>query len=153
MISVQQADFDLQSEYQQMREKAEGSGAVVLFVGLVRDFSALGDVARMELEHYPGMTERCLEEIAEQAKQRWSLNAVRIVHRYGTLSANEQIVLVATSSAHRQDATEANAFIMDYLKIRAPFWKKEVSAAGKSHWVEAKHSDFQTAKQWAKRPN
>ena len=125
MISVQTKDFDFSLEYQQLRERSPQCGAIVMFAGLVRDFSDHSKVSSMTLEHYPGMTENVLTNIVKQAKQRWPLDAVRVIHRVGELHATDQIVLVGVSSAHRIAAYEASQFIMDILKTEAPFWKKE----------------------------
>jgi len=152
MISVQNEDFDFPLEYQQLRERSPQSGAIVMFVGLVRDFSENTQVSSMTLEHYPGMTENVLNDIAKQASERWPLDGVRIIHRVGELHATDQIVLVGVSSAHRIAAYEASQFIMDILKTEAPFWKKESTkdqqgSAGE-RWVDAKTSDCQQATNW-----
>ena len=123
MISVQTQDFSLADEYQLLSE-GTSAGAVVTFVGKVRDFNQGDEVQGLSLEHYPGMTEKALTEIVEQAKQRWSLLQVRVIHRVGDLELGDQIVFVGVSSAHRGDAFDACEFIMDYLKTKAPFWKK-----------------------------
>ncbi|WP_235042451.1 molybdopterin synthase catalytic subunit MoaE [Halomonas profundi] len=122
-------------------------GAVVSFTGLVRDFNETPDVTGLTLEHYPGMTERTLEAIGEQAGQRWALNAVRIIHRVGHMQPGDAIVRVLVASAHRREAFEACDFIMDYLKTQAPFWKKEHSAQGE-YWVAERHSDQQDVARW-----
>lgn len=142
-IQVGEADFDLASEYQ-AAQAIPGSGAIVAFAGLVRDWHG-GRALR--LEHYPGMTQKALAHIVDQAATRWPLNAVRVIHRVGTLQPGEQIVLVITASAHRVAAYEANAFIMDYLKTEAPFWKQEIGDAGAS-WVEARASDDAARQRW-----
>jgi molybdopterin synthase catalytic subunit len=152
MISVQNEDFDFSFEYQQLRERSLQSGAIVMFVGLVRDFSENTEVNSMTLEHYPGMTENVLKDIAQQAQQRWPLDGIRIIHRVGELHATDQIVLVGVSSAHRIAAYEASQFIMDILKTEAPFWKKESTKtecgeAGE-RWVDAKASDSKQAADW-----
>lgn len=144
-VAVQTADFSVASEYQQLRQDA-CCGAVVTFSGLVRELSN-NTLHSMTLEHYPGMTEQALVAIAKQAQQRWQLGQVRVIHRVGTLKANEQIVFVGIASAHRAAAFAACEFIMDYLKNRAPFWKKEHTAAG-DYWVEAKASDQQALARW-----
>jgi len=153
MISVQQQDFDFSKEYDDLRKSSPQSGAIVMFVGLVRDFSEDHTIKKMTLEHYPGMTENTLQKIVDQAKERWPLEAVRIIHRVGDLYAQDQIVLVGVSSAHRIAAYEASQFIMDILKTEAPFWKKEstVNAEGEEdqRWVDAKHSDDQQAEKWS----
>lgn len=146
-ITVQSQDFDLAAEYAAL-DGQPGIGAVVCFVGRVRDRGDVAGVTALTLEHYPGMTESCLQQIAEQAAQRWPLSHVRVVHRVGTLQLAEQIVLVQVASAHRQAAFEGCAFVMDYLKQDAPFWKKEVAAGG-SQWVEAKASDGVAAARWS----
>jgi molybdopterin synthase catalytic subunit len=125
----------------------KGVGAVVAFIGMVRDLNLAEDVVALELEHYPGMTEKSLLRIAEQAAQRWSLQAARIVHRVGKMYPGDQIVMVLTASAHRGDAYEANQFMMDYLKTEAPFWKKEWTPEG-PRWIEARDSDDHAAAKW-----
>lgn len=147
MINVQQEDFDVASLYNELLI-ANTTGAVAMFVGLVRQFSPeSADQGSFELEHYPGMTERNLASIVEQAKQRWPLLAVRVVHRVGKLAINDQIVFVGVSAEHRSEAFQACDFIMDYLKSRAAFWKKE-SQDGRSKWVEAKLTDQQSLERW-----
>jgi len=145
MISVQPQDFDFSKEYDDLRKNSPQSGAIVMFTGLVRDFSEDQTIKKMTLEHYPGMTENTLQGIADQAKERWPLEAVRIIHRVGDLYAQDQIVLVGVSSAHRAAAYEASQFIMDILKTEAPFWKKETTIAADGEedqrWVDAKQSD------------
>lgn len=145
VIRVQQRDFSLADEYERLAG-APGIGAVVAFVGRVRDL-AQGEV--LELEHYPGMTEKALAGIAEAAQQRWPLQAVTVIHRVGKLGPAEQIVLVLTASTHRAAAYEANAFIMDYLKTEAPFWKREHTAQG-AQWVDARESDETAKLRWEK---
>ena len=145
-ISVQQEDFSLQEEYDRLRGTG-GAGAVVTFTGLVRELQGGQRVEALFLEHYPGMTEKSLERIAEEAAARWPLLDLTLIHRVGELRAGEQIVLVGASSAHRQAAFEAAAFMMDYLKTRAPFWKKCRDAEGE-HWVEAKDSDEEAYSKW-----
>ncbi|WP_043318993.1 molybdenum cofactor biosynthesis protein MoaE [Microbulbifer sp. HZ11] len=153
-ISVQAEGFDPGAEYQLLRSENSADGATAMFVGNVRDFSpgATGDhqsVAVLELEHYPGMAESALTDIARQAAARWPLGRVRIIHRYGPLAAGEEIVFVGTTSAHRQAALDACAFIMDFLKSRAPFWKKEIATgAEEGSWVEARSSDADALKKW-----
>ena len=122
-------------------------GAVVFFVGRVRDLNEGDSVFKMTLEHYPGMTEKSLEAIVEQAKARWALNRVRIIHRVGELHPADQIVFVGVSSPHRQAAFEGAQFIMDFLKTQAPFWKKEATSVG-DRWVEAKSTDDEKARSW-----
>lgn len=145
-VAVQTARFDPGAEMAQLAGLPD-IGAQVCFVGQVRDFGDSQAVTALELEHYPGMTEKSLLAILDQARARWPLAAARVVHRVGYLPLGEAIVLVLTASAHRGDAFAACEFIMDYLKRDAPFWKKEHTAAG-SHWVEAKHSDQQAAQRW-----
>ena len=145
-VAVQTARFDPGAEMAQLAGLPD-VGAQVCFVGQVRDFGDSQAVTALELEHYPGMTEKSLLAILDQARARWPLAAARVVHRVGYLPLGEAIVLVLTASAHRGDAFAACDFIMDYLKRDAPFWKKEHTAAG-SHWVEAKHSDQQAAQRW-----
>ena len=143
-VSVQNDDFNVGELYNQLATDSR-SGAVATFCGLVRDNS--GDLKALELEHYPQMTEKALHGIVEQAQQRWPLQRVTVIHRVGYLRVNEQIVFVGVASGHRDAAFEATRFIMDYLKTRAPFWKKE-HYADKTHWVEAKQSDDEAAKRW-----
>ena len=146
-IRVQQDDFDLSDEVAKVKNNNSDIGAVVSFVGTVRDLDD-SPIEKMTLEHYPGMTEKALEEIAQQAQNRWPLGDVSIIHRVGDLAINEQIVLVVTTSKHRKAAFEACEFVMDYLKTQAPFWKKEHTTTG-NHWVEAKDSDTDQAKRWS----
>ncbi|WP_108649478.1 molybdopterin synthase catalytic subunit MoaE [Dongshaea marina] len=146
MISVQTECFDVSAEHARLAATPQ-SGAVVTFCGLVRDFNRSEGVSALTLEHYPGMTEKCLQEIEAQARERWPVNDCTLIHRVGRLEANEPIVFVGVSSAHRKAAFEACEFMMDYLKTRAPFWKKEQSDSGE-HWVEAKDSDQQAAERW-----
>lgn len=146
-ISIQSADFDLGAELAALRAASSGVGAVVSFVGLVRDFSGAEKIESIQLEHYPGMSEKALEKIVADAHARWGLQGVRVIHRVGTLRPNEQIVLVATASAHRADAFDACEFIIDYLKTSAPFWKKEQTAQG-GHWLDTKESDVQRSARW-----
>ncbi|HEY9100955.1 molybdopterin synthase catalytic subunit MoaE [Chitinimonas sp.] len=148
-VVVQEAGFDLAHEMREAGQDDRGIGAIVSFVGLVRDLNLAADVVALELEHYPGMTEKALGRIAEEAAVRWPLHAVRIVHRVGKLHPGDPIVLVLVASAHRHAAFEANAFIMDYLKTRAPFWKKEWTPDG-PRWVDARESDYSAAERWHK---
>jgi molybdopterin synthase catalytic subunit len=140
-ISVQREDFDLSLEAKNL-SRSEGVGAVASFVGVVRDVG-------MTLEHYAGMTENALRKIVEEASGRWKVTDCTVIHRYGELKPHDQIVLVAVASAHRGDAFAACEFIMDYLKTRAPFWKKEQRPDGAA-WVEAKTSDDDAADRWEK---
>ena len=148
-VKVQTHDFDLSTEVAALHAGQGGVGAVVAFVGLVRDMNQGAGVAKMSLEHYPGMTEKALEAIVAKAQERWQLLGLRVIHRVGDLDPGDQIVLVAVSSAHRGEAFAACEFIMDYLKTQAPFWKKEVTPAG-AHWVDARESDQSAARRWEK---
>ena len=147
-IRVQQADFDLTREIAALREGDGRVGAVVSFVGTVRDLNEGAAVSEMELEHYPGMTERALDDIVAQARARWELLGVLVIHRVGPLAPLDQIVLVACASAHRGEAFAACEFIMDYLKTDAPFWKKEQTPEG-ARWVDARSSDDSAKAKWA----
>lgn len=146
-VSVQQQDFDIAAEIDAMTAADLNIGAVVSFTGLVREMTGQGAIKSMELEHYPGMTEQALTEIVTEAEGRWSLQGVRIIHRFGPLSPGDRIVLVLTASRHRQAAFEAAEFLMDYLKTRAPFWKKEDGPSG-GEWVDARESDNTAADRW-----
>lgn len=147
MISVQQEDFDVAALYQALLV-ANKTGAVAMFVGLVREFAELPpEQCTFELEHYPGMTEHNLQSIVDEARSRWDLQEVRVVHRVGRLSVNDQIVFVGVSSSHRAEAFEACDFIMDYLKSRAAFWKKETQGS-QSQWVEANEKDKTRLERW-----
>ena len=145
MVRVQRGDFDAGAETRALH--VAGAGAVVTFSGLVRETAADGRVDAIELEHYAGMTERVLAALEAEARRRWPLLAVTVIHRIGRLAPAEQIVFVGVSAAHRQAAFEAAAFLMDFLKTRAPFWKKEWRD-GQGHWVEAKAGDAQAADRW-----
>ncbi|MWV12854.1 molybdopterin synthase catalytic subunit MoaE [Pseudomonas sp. R-28-1W-6] len=149
-VRVEPAAFDPGVELNALHAAQLGIGAVVGFVGYVRDFNDGQDVRGMFLEHYPGMTEKALQQIVTEAEQRWPLLRVEIVHRVGQLPPGEPIVFVGTASAHRQAAFDACNFIMDYLKTRAPFWKKEDTPEG-ARWVEGRSSDQDAAGRWAKR--
>lgn len=144
-VAVQQANFSVADEYAALSQNPQ-CGAVVTFSGLVRELADT-QLQAMTLEHYPGMTERALHDIGQQALSRWQLGAVRIIHRVGRLTPNEQIVFVGIASAHRAAAFAAAQFIMDYLKNQAPLWKKEHTAAG-DYWVEAKTTDQAAIKRW-----
>lgn len=148
-IRVQAAAFDPGQELNALHAANTGIGAVVGFVGYVRDFNDGRDVGGLFLEHFPGMTEKALARIVEEAQQRWPLLGVDILHRVGRLEPGEPIVFVGTASAHRQAAFDACNFVMDYLKTRAPFWKKEDTAEG-PRWVESRASDQDAAGRWAK---
>lgn len=145
MIRVQTEDFEVGAETRRLY--SAGAGAVVTFVGLVREL-ADQPISAMELEHYPGMTEKALAAIEVEARGRWPLQAVTIIHRVGRLATGDQIVFVGVASAHRQAAFEAAAFLMDYLKTRAPFWKKELGADGQGQWVDARESDEDALRRW-----
>ncbi len=149
-VRVQEDDFDLSKEVARLRAGRTDVGAVVAFVGTVRDINQGDSVSTLELEHYPGMTEKALQEIREEAHRRWRLENSLIIHRVGPLEPMDQIVLVAVASRHRGDAFEAAEFIMDYLKTRAPFWKKERTPQG-SRWVDARVSDQQAAQRWERK--
>jgi molybdopterin synthase catalytic subunit len=140
-VSVQREDFDLGAEVRAISRSTK-TGAVASFVGLVRD-------VRMTLEHYPGMTQSAIRKIVDEAAARWQVMDCTVIHRYGDLAPNDQIVLVAVASAHRGDAFAACEFIMDYLKTQAPFWKKEHHAGGAA-WVDAKSADDEAAERWKK---
>ncbi|KUF11310.1 molybdenum cofactor biosynthesis protein MoaE [Pseudoponticoccus marisrubri] len=144
-IVVQQAPFDFGAEADRFAAGRTDLGAVVTFTGVVRD--ADGDLQRMEIEHYPGMTEKALEAIAQEAATRWSLGEVLVIHRHGPLQAGERIMMVATAARHRKAAFEAADFLMDYLKSRAPFWKKEHGADG-AGWVAARDEDEAALRRW-----
>lgn len=146
-VRVQTAPFDPGTELNALHAAQLGIGAVVGFVGYVRDYNDGQEVAGMFLEHYPGMTEKALEKIVAEAEARWPLLRVEVLHRVGALTPGEPIVFVGTASAHRQAAFEACDFIMDYLKTRAPFWKREDTRAG-TRWVEGRDSDQQAAARW-----
>jgi molybdopterin synthase catalytic subunit len=146
-VRIQTEDFDLNTEILNLRQGNAGIGAVACFVGLVRELNHDATVTEMVLEHYPGMTEKALAEIVAEAKQRWNIIDALVIHRVGPLKPTDQIVLVAVCSAHRGDAFTACEFIMDYLKTRAPFWKKEQTDAG-TNWVGARECDETAAQRW-----
>ena len=149
-VRVSVEDFDLGAEVSALRAGDPGVGAVVSFVGTVREWQAAAQAAQpaiMELEHYPGMTERSIAELVVQARQRFDVRRVRVIHRIGPLGVGEQIVLVAVTSAHRQQAFDCANFLMDWLKTRAPFWKKEIAGAD-ARWVDARESDEAAARRW-----
>ncbi|MDI5891375.1 molybdopterin synthase catalytic subunit MoaE [Halomonas rhizosphaerae] len=147
MIRVQESVFDAGVEQRALLEGRSDIGAVVSFTGLVRDFNERPEVQALTLEHYPGMTEAALGEIVEQAESRWPLQGVTVIHRIGRLAPSDPIVLVVVASAHRRAAFEACDFIMDYLKTRAPFWKKEHTASG-DYWVSERDGDHHDARRW-----
>jgi len=146
-VRIQQEDFDAGAEIARLRADNPKIGAVASFIGIVRDLNEGAAVGSITLEHYPGMTDKALTSIAEQAKARWNLLDVLIIHRIGTLAPTDQIVLVVTTSSHRGDAFAACQFVMDYLKTEAPFWKKEVTAEG-TRWVDARDSDADARQRW-----
>lgn len=146
-IRVQQEDFDLSTEINALRAANAGIGAIATFTGTVRDMNEGSSVAEMELEHYPGMTEKALEDIVIRAKERWNIIDSLVIHRIGALRPRDQIVLVAVTSAHRGEAFAACEFIMDYLKSEAPFWKKEQTPEG-ARWVDARSSDDAALNKW-----
>ena len=148
MIRVQKHNFDIGAEIAALSSGRDDIGAVVTFTGIVRGGTGASAISAMTLEHYPGMTEKELERIEQEALERWPLQASLIVHRYGRLTPGENIVLVITASPHRQAAFEAANFLMDYLKTSAPFWKKEEHAGGEAGWVEAKGDDDTAAERW-----
>ncbi len=145
-VRIQSGDFDVGELQRLLLEGNTAAGASAVFVGTVRS-DAEDPVLQLELEHYPGMTERSIESIVEEARDRWSLLAARVIHRVGPLQPGEQIVYVGVASPHRGDAFSACEFIMDYLKTRAPFWKKETTSTG-TRWVEARGSDEEAAARW-----
>jgi molybdopterin synthase catalytic subunit len=150
-VRIQQDDFDVGREIAELRVGDAAIGAVASFIGTVRDRSLGGgpaDTARMELEHYPGMTERAIEGMIDAAHQRFDIRSVRIVHRVGTLAPQDQIVLVVVTSAHRSDAFAACQFLMDFLKTQAPFWKKEHRPDGSAEWVDARVADDAALERW-----
>jgi molybdopterin synthase catalytic subunit len=146
-VTIQQDDFDLGAEVAALREADDQVGAVAVFVGTVRERSDGAAISAMELEHYPGMTERAIEAMIDEARGRFDIRAVRVVHRVGPLALRDQIVLVAVTSAHRRAAFQACEFLMDYLKTQAPFWKKETTADG-ARWVDACLADDQALERW-----
>ncbi|HJN96506.1 MAG: molybdopterin synthase catalytic subunit MoaE [Gammaproteobacteria bacterium] len=154
MISIQTEDFDPAEEYSRLKEAAVDAGAIVIFTGLVREDHDHRDaggspVRSLHLEHYAGMTEKSLQSIVDEANTRWRLLATRVIHRVGELKPSDQIVLVGSASAHRQDAFESAQFIMDFLKSKAPFWKKQTTEQG-SDWVESRDSDAEAIERWQK---
>ena len=150
-VRVQTEDFDVGHEIETLSRGRPGVGAVASFVGLVRDMHAGLGVADMTLEHYPGMTEKALEEIVAEAKDRWTIDDALVIHRHGRLLPGDRIVLVAVAGAHRGEAFQACEFIMDFLKTRAPFWKKETTPESSS-WVDARESDDTAAARWGALP-
>ncbi len=147
MVKVQTDDFDVAQVLADLRNNKPQVGAIVSFIGLVRDINDGADVSTLTLEHYPEMTEKALQSIVDEPNPRWDVMDAVVIHRVGTLLPTDQIVLVAISSAHRQAAFSACEFIMDYLKTQAPFWKKETNNQG-ARWVEAKASDDEAKARW-----
>jgi molybdopterin synthase catalytic subunit len=146
-VRVHEQDFDVSVELAAMRRGNPKIGAIASFVGVVRDINEGSSVATMTLEHYPGMTEKAITEIIDQARGRWEVLDALVIHRVGTLKPTDQIVLVIVASTHRGDAFTACEFIMDFLKTRAPFWKKEITPNG-ARWVDARVTDSRAAERW-----
>ena len=144
-VSIQSSPFDMGAEVRRFANSVSGAGAIVTFSGLVRDDG--GKLTAMEIEHYPAMTERAVEAIRVEATERWALLGAVVVHRYGRLEPGEQIMMVATAARHRADAFAAAEFLMDYLKSRAPFWKKEIGPDGEM-WVAARDEDEEALARW-----
>ncbi|MDG2087948.1 MAG: molybdenum cofactor biosynthesis protein MoaE [Arenicellaceae bacterium] len=149
MLSIQEEDFDIATEYAALLESASNTGAIVTFVGLVRDTEQ--GLKHMLLEHYPGMTENVIQQIIDTATQRWNIDEPRVIHRVGELQPTEQIVFVGISSTHRSDAYAACEYLMDQLKTRATLWKKEVTTDGEQ-WLDSKPSDIKRASRWNENP-
>ena len=147
MIKVQEKDFDVGAEITRLTDGNTAIGGLACFVGLVRDLADDKKISSMTLEHYPGMTERQLEMLETEARDRWALDEVLIIHRYGTLEPGERIVMVATASAHRGDALDSCHFLIDWLKTKAPFWKLESTEAG-AQWVAANTDDDEATERW-----
>ena len=147
MVLVQTENFDTGAAIEDLKKQTNNIGAIVSFTGLVREFSNEANITSMTLEHYPGMTESVLENITQDATQRWNLLGTHITHRVGELKAGDNIVLVVTAAQHRKEAFEAAQYIMDILKTQAPFWKKENTRDG-SYWVEGKVSDIDAKNRW-----
>ncbi len=148
-VAIQSEDFSVDAENADLLRQSNNTGAIANFVGIVRVNNDRLTVVSMQLEHYPGMTEKSILRVLQEARQRWQLNAARVVHRIGELHPGEQIVYVGVASEHRHAAFDACAYIMDYLKLQAPFWKKEITANG-AHWVDARESDSIAAQRWSK---
>jgi molybdopterin synthase catalytic subunit len=149
-ILIQDIPFDPEAEQLAFRRGRPGVGAVVSFLGLMRDINEGDSVEAMRLEHYPGMTEKALEEITAEARQRWQIEAARVIHRVGELLPEDPIVLVLVAGRHRGDCFRACEFIIDYLKTSAPFWKQETTADGNQRWVESRTTDENAAARWHK---
>jgi molybdopterin synthase catalytic subunit len=146
-VTIQTQDFDVAAEIAALRRDDPGVGAVCSFIGTVRDRNDGSAVSAMELEHYPGMTEKAIEQMIDEAFRRFDIRAARVIHRVGPLQLQDQIVLVAVTSAHRGESFRACEFLMDYLKTQAPFWKKEHTAQG-AQWVDARVSDDEALARW-----
>ncbi len=149
MVRIQNEDFDSGEEVANLRRDNPSIGAIASFIGLVRDVNSGDRVSELTLEHYPGMTEKALNKIVDEARSRWDVIDVLVIHRVGTLHPTDQIVLVVVAGAHRGQAFAACEFVMDYLKTQAPFWKKEQTPDG-SRWVDARSSDDAAAKRWTR---
>jgi molybdopterin synthase catalytic subunit len=149
VVRIQSEDFDAGAEIAILRRNNPAIGAIASFIGLVRDVNSGEHVSELTLEHYPGMTEKALDKIVDEAKARWDIIDVLVIHRVGALHPTDQIVLVVVAGAHRGEAFAACEFVMDYLKTKAPFWKKEQTAAG-SRWVETRSSDDAAAGRWTR---
>jgi molybdopterin synthase catalytic subunit len=149
VVRIQSEDFDAGAEIAILRRNNPAIGAISSFIGLVRDVNSGERVSELTLEHYPGMTEKALDEIVDEAKARWDIIEVLVIHRVGVLRPTDQIVLVVVAGAHRGEAFAACEFVMDYLKTKAPFWKKEQTPAG-SRWVESRSSDDAAAERWTR---
>ncbi len=147
-VRICEDDFSIDLENSLLLERSDGIGAIANFIGIVRNHPGDRTLQSMQLEHYPGMTERSIHEVIERACQRWPLLAVSVIHRIGCLKAGEQIVYVGVASAHRQAAFDGCGFIMDFLKTEAPFWKKETLLTGESNWVSARDDDQQALRKW-----
>ena len=148
MIRVQTEDFDIGAEIGKMTAGNSEIGGLASFVGLVRDYAGDEKISSMTLEHYPGMTEKQLSRLEAEARERWDLQDVLIIHRYGTLNPGDRIVLVVTASAHREASLESCQFLIDWLKTEAPFWKLEQTPDGGGHWVAARDSDTAATDKW-----
>ena len=148
-VRVQTKDFDVAEEFERLRARCNGVGAIVSFVGLVRDAADGAHIHALTLEHYPAMTQKALEEITAEAIQRWPVDMIEVIHRYGDLDPGDQIVLVLVAAAHRREAYQSCEYVMDALKTRAPFWKKERTSSGE-RWVAAKESDEAALANWTK---
>ena len=147
-VRVCENDFSVDVENRLLLKQSNGIGAIANFVGVVRDTAADNSLLSMELEHYPGMTERCIQDVVHRACERWSLLGVSVIHRIGRLRPGDQIVYVGVASAHRQSAFDGCGFIMDFLKTEAPFWKKETLSSGESFWVSARDDDQHALQKW-----